>query len=390
MPPRSSFRPTIVALAALLSACNTPKTSVVAEPVEAAAIGAGASRSPGPSSTAAPTTAPSATASAALPAPSPAEAAKLLADAERCFADPSCDPAQAEAMYRRADDGGAPGVSCYQFYYGMDVHKDLPRARACFERVVAAQSGCHGSSPDLDRAYLAAMLIDAQGGPADPARATALFADCYADATVIGLSSEATQRAALAPDRTPLDFCEHVGGTTITIGQCAVLAGAKAKALGRRVDRELATKLDAESKRLAGKAREAWSKFADKQAEAVADRYRGGSIQSNAWKSAQNALEEKRIQALSHLFEYKPSPSADPAQAERDMEKAYREASDGDAQHKRLLGAARKAWTAYRDAEIAFYVQVFGDKLGKREVERDLKTTLTKQYQAELEDMQRP
>lgn len=377
MPTRS-----LVALALLaLAACNSPPApSAVAEPsivVSASAPPAGPSAAPAPTTT-------------ASPALSPTEAANLLASAEKCFADPACDPKQAEDMYRRADDAGAKDVSCFDFYYGIHVRQDLQRARACFERQVAAGGTCGGSSPDLSRAYLAAMLIDAQGGPADAARATALFTGCFADATVKGLGEEAPQRSALAPDRKPLDFCADIGGTTITIGQCEMVEARKAKGLQQRVDRELAAKLDAAGMALAGKAREAYRKFADKQGEAAADRYRGGSLQGNAWQGRQNALEKQRIEALAHLFAYKLGAGGDPARAERDLDKAYREAAEGDAQHKKLLGAARKAWNAYRDAEIALYVHVFGATMGKREVEQDVKAMLATRYKAELEDMLKP
>src|SRR5262249_52607864 len=76
-----------------------------------------------------------------------AEGAELLAKAEHCYASASCSMADAEALYRQADDKGATGVSCYRLYYGFGVAKDLPRARACFERHVASSHGCDGSSP---------------------------------------------------------------------------------------------------------------------------------------------------------------------------------------------------------------------------------------------------
>ncbi|MFT3773340.1 MAG: lysozyme inhibitor LprI family protein [Minicystis sp.] len=391
MYPRSFTTIAVTSILALLTACNST-TNVAAEPArDTSAAGASklAPHSAAADSASAPPATPPAPSTSPQPTLSPTEAANLVATAEKCFADPRCDPAPAEDMYRRAADAGAKDVNCYQFYYGLDVHQDLPRARACFERTVAATK-CDGSSPDLDRAYLAAMLIDAQGGPADPTRAMALFTGCYTDMTVQGLAEEAGKRAGLAPDRTLLDFCKDIGGTTITMRQCSSVDGLKVEAMNRRVKRELSTKLDDTGRVLEAKARAAWSAFADKQGQAYGDKYRGGTLQSGAWADHRNALERQRIEALLHLFEYKLSPGADPALADRDLEKTYREASDGDAEHKKLLGAARKAWTAYRDAEVAFYLHVFGEKLGKREVERDVKATLAKKYQADLEDIIRP
>lgn len=39
--------------------------------------------------------------------------------------------------------------SCFAFYYGMGVSRDLPRARACFIRHVEAEGACGGSSREL-------------------------------------------------------------------------------------------------------------------------------------------------------------------------------------------------------------------------------------------------
>jgi uncharacterized protein YecT (DUF1311 family) len=207
---------------------------------------------------------------------------------------------------------------------------------------------------------------------------------------VHGLQEEIPKRSAPAPDRKPLDFCDDIGGTTFSVGRCEAIEGRRAQALRQRVERDLHAKLDAKGMALATKARDAWSKFADKQGEAYADKYRDGSLQGNAWQGRQNALEKQRVEALAHLFDYKLGAGGDAAAAERDMEKAYRESAEGDARHKKLLGAARRAWTAYRDAEIALYVHVFGEKMGKREVERDVKAMLTSKYKAELEYMLQP
>lgn len=371
--------------------CNSPGVAALPEP---AGPSASAAAQPGAaaSSAAAPAPPPSASASAtaSAPPPSPEAAREMLARAEKCFLDLQCSPAQAEALYRGADDGGAPGVSCFAFYYGINVTRDLPRARACFERQVKAGPACNGSSPDLDRMMLASMLIDAQGGSAEPERAMALLAGCFEDASVQGIKEQAQKRRDLAPSREPLDFCKDEGGTTITIGQCHLVETQRLQANRLRVEREIAPRLDADGKRLSVKAQEAWSAFAAKQAEANADRYRGGSLQSNAQRSGQNELEQRRVEALSHLFEYRLSPGADPAAADRAVEGAYKEARQGDAHHAKLFEAARAAWKRYRDAEIALYVHLFGKGLGEREVKRDVQAMLTKGYQAILEDAVKP
>lgn len=373
------------ALAALaLTTCDPPAPTASPEPPRTASAAAPAGSSAAPP---APTTAPVTTARATASA---AEAARLLADAERCFADPACTNAQAEDLYRRADDAGA-GVSCFEFYYGGRVTRDLPRARACFTRKVAAARDCGGSSPDLDRLMLASMLIDAQGGPADPARAASLLAGCYADVSVQALGDEARQRKDLAPDRKPLDFCEAIGGTTLTIGQCELVKAERTKGREQRVARELHARLDAAGEKLAKKAGDAYAKFADLEGGAFADRYRDGSLHSNAWRGHQTEIESARLDALDHLFDYALGAGGAPAAAEKDLDKAYREVTaEGDATRKIAFSKARAAWLAYRDAEIALYVHVFGDKLGKREVTEDVKALLCKRYQAWLEQANRP
>lgn len=387
MPTNAAVSTIALASACLLTACNNPPATAVAEPARTATEEAP------PSAIAAPPSAVAAVPSATATPPgaasarvkkSPAEAKALLAAADKCLKDAACDPAKADALYRDADDAGAE-VSCFRFYYGIGVTQDLPRARACFERQAAAEP-CKGNSPLLVQAYLATMLVDGQGGPAEPARVKSVFADCYKDATAQALEEEADKRTLPSP----LDFCDKIGGTTITIGECHTLEGMRIEDLKRRVDRDVVAKLDPKGKQLADKARALHAKYADKEGEAGADKYRGGSIHSNAWKRRENELENQRVARLAHLFDYKLTPGADPAEAEKDLEKAYKEALDGDAQHKKVFADARRAWTAYRDAEIALYVHALGDKLGKREVETDVKAMLTREYTKELEDAIRP
>lgn len=353
----------------LLAACNSPS----------------AGTSPSPALSASPPAASAPPSASAL-----AEAGRdLLARARRCLASPQCSAAEAESLYRSADDAGAAGVSCFDFYYGIGIARDLPRARACFERKARDDKGCGGASPQLDRLYLAAMLVDAQGGDADPARATALFADCFADASVGGIRDEARKRASLAPSRAPLDFCKDIGGTTLTMGACHGIDAERSTAAKRRVERELGPRLDAESKQLADRARDLWSAFARLEGEAYSDKYRGGTLRQNAWAGHENELEQQRLEALAQLFDYRPA-GGDPRVAERDLEKAYRAAASGDADHQRLFAAAREAWKEYRGAEVALYLRLFGAQHGERPVQRDVTAMLARRYQALLEQAVKP
>jgi hypothetical protein len=160
MPPNAALLPLVLSSLLAASACNPVPPVIVAEPPPAEAA---------PLASAAPeVTAASAKVGGAQAPKTPVDGAALLAQAEKCLADPACDDATADALYRNADDAGAK-VDCFRFYYGIGVAKDPARARACFERQVQP-GGCEGSSPTLDRAYLATMLLDGQGGPAAPGR----------------------------------------------------------------------------------------------------------------------------------------------------------------------------------------------------------------------------
>jgi uncharacterized protein YecT (DUF1311 family) len=390
--------PLALALALASPACNPRSVTPTPDPAGPVPLSSSLASAPVPSASlpsasvasASPPPAASAPGGAARhPTATPAEAAELLAHAEKCLTDPTCTE-DGEALFRRADDMGAAGISCFRFYHGIGVAQDLPRARACFERQVARDPGCHGSSPDLERVVLAAMLIDAQGGPADAARAEALFTDCLKDGSVTGVLEEIPKRSQPDPTRAPLDFCKDIGGTTYSISRCHGVDHDRLLDQRVRVDRLLFPRLDPTGRQLAVKAREAWSVFADKEGAVHGDKYRGGSIQSNAWASHENELQKQRADAVAHLFDHKLSPGADPAAAARDLEKAYREACNEDATRKKLCGTARKAWTTYRDAEIALYVRALGASLGEKELTRDLTTTLTRAYAADLEDVMKP
>lgn len=332
----------------------------------------------------APTTTPAAPSAARPPAPPAvsALATKLEGQVVKCLADAACDAEQAASLVRRADEAGAGGMVCFAFYYGIDVPVDMPRARACFERDPASRCD-EGSSPGIELATLAAMLIDGQGGPADPDRARALLAGCYRDASVQGLQEEAEKRREPALYRAPLDFCKDVGGTTPTIAQCHGVDASRAASVAKRVAREMKTRLDAKGLELAGKARDAWAAYARRTAEVYGDMYRDGSLQSGAELSHRNELDQQRNEALAAFFDYKPTPGADPAEADRAVADAFK-AAPRDPQHKKLLEAARRAFDAYRNAEVALYVHAFGPTLGKAEVERDVRVRLAKGFEAEL------
>jgi uncharacterized protein YecT (DUF1311 family) len=331
-----------------------------------------------PAATAAPA------ASAAPPAAAPS-AAELLARAEKCIEDPTCSE-DAPALYRQADDANAPGLSCFRFYYGIGIEPDAARARSCFERHVVP-SGCGNSSPDLERLYLGTMLIDAQGGPADADRARRLFDGCFADIAVTGVLAEIPKHKTLDPKRKPLDFCRDIGGTTLSMGECASIGRDRAAAESAHAERAMFQKLDPPGKELAAKAREAFRAYSNKQSELFSDKYRGGTLRNNTWATHENMLQKARSKALERFSAYKPDATADPAKAERDLDQAYANVCKSDEERKKLCAASRQAWTTYRDAEAALYAHVHGAAFGADPVTRDVHAALTRKLQADLVDM---
>lgn len=279
--------------------------------------------------------------------------------------------------------------SCFAFYYGIDTPVNLPRARSCFEHEVVG--GCQGSSPGLSRAFLATMLLDAQGGASDPGRVSTLFADCYADNTVQALAEEVDKRKDLVVGRKPLDFCAEVGGTTLTIGECLSVERERIAATGRAIERAMSPKLGAEGRLLAAGAKRSFDAFVAKDAEACTDRYRQGSLWSNARVSHENALAKERNLALAGLFDYRPSEEPRLDGEERELARVFKEAADGDAEHRQLFESAHALWLAYRKAEVDLYVHVLGGTMfGKRDLERDVQAMLTQRYRVQLEEAMRP
>jgi uncharacterized protein YecT (DUF1311 family) len=371
------------ALLVALVACN-------GSPAPPAPVQAAPSAAPSVSATAAPPVAsasPAPTASSTKPG-TPADATALLQRATKCIEDPSCADDGA-ALFREAYEAHAKDVSCFRFYYGIGVPKDVTLARACFEREVALDK-CDGSSPDLDRLYLAAMRIDGVGGPAQPTTVEPLFTGCFHDVGVTGLLAEIAKRSHPDPKRVPIDFCEMIGGTTMTMGACLGLQHDRVVADRARVERQLFVTLGAEGKPLLVAASDAWSRFADKEGMVRGDVYRGGTMSSNASFGHEIELEKQRLEALAHFAEYKPNASANHGRAERDLSAAYRRACETDGERKKLCVDAKQAWSTYREAEVALYAHAFGGSTAAPDVTRDVRTTTTTRYAADLAEIMKP
>jgi hypothetical protein len=367
--------------AALVAVLALAPLACKAEPVTA---------SPEPVETATLTVSSAPAAAAPKPKVSPKDAAALLKRADDCLGDPTCTDDGA-ALYLAADDAGADDVYCYRFYYGAGVAKDLPRARACFERAVAKQPpGCNGS-PDLERAYLASMLIDGQGGDADPKRAEGLLGECFRDATVGGLEEQIKKRS-VPPvwQELPLDFCEDIGGTTFTMGRCRMMEMDRILLERTKVERALLAKLDKEAGKLEMKARDAWTSFAVEEAQAYSDGYRGGTLQPLAEMGDYTLLEKRRTQQMRELLDYTPRVTISAAEAEKNLEKAFAASCRKDAERKRLCANAKKAFVAYRDAEVALYVRVHGAAFGDRKVALDMRAWTAQSFANDLDDFDKP
>jgi len=312
-----------------------------------------------------------------------AGARPVVVDAERCFDTPSCPAATAVSLYLSADDAGAEGVSCFRFYYGIGLTRDWVRARACFRRQVTRQGSCDAGSPDLVRLFLASMLLDGQGGAADPSGAASLLGDCFEDAAVLALRTRMTTGA---PDgaRTPLDFCSDVGGTTLSMGECAAVGVERRRAEGQLAEKALDARLSAEERGTANRARATWRAYVQREAAFEADQFRGGSLQVTYELDLEMALDGERTAALAKLDAYHP-PGRIPNAPTSLLERTLQQARAGDSVHAGLCDTAMAAWKAYRDDEVALYVALFGVRFGASTVARDVENKLIVEQKIRLD-----
>jgi uncharacterized protein YecT (DUF1311 family) len=381
-------------IASTTAACRAADVPVpVAESAETSASALVSSDAP--PEPPAPTTAPSASVAPADPTRSvgatPLQGNDLVKKAEQCLDDPRCGLEDAARLFLQAADARATDMDCFRLYHGVGVPIDLPRARACFERSVSAEKGYRGSSPSLERLFLGSMLFDGQGGPRETERGKALFVDCFEDSSVSWLRQEADQRAADGdPSLDPLDFCDDIGGTTLSMQRCGALELNKAAFEAQKAMKALAPQLDAEGIVLARKAAAAWSTVAVKDAEEWSDIYRNGSIRSLIYLGRRAAREHDRAKALQSLFDYAPGQD-DPAIADKDLDREYRAAlASRDAEGKKLLVAAQAAWRTYRTAEVAFYRRALGKRRDEAAVARDITARLTRARIAALTEPREP
>ena len=236
------------------------------------------------------------------------------------------------------------------------------------------------------------MYLDAQGGPADLARARDLFTGCFKDAGVQQILEEVKARQAGKPQGThPLDFCDDIGGTTLDMQACQNVRATRMRSRAAEIEKNALARLDAQGSALYAKATEAFETFAKSDARRAADEYRGGSLSRVTFGQRQNELEDGRLAGLGKLFDYQPDATHDTrafAKADRSLNAAYQKALKGqDDEGRKILQTAQRAWITYRDAEAALYRYLFASKFGDSAVDIDVRTRLTLDRTKDLAQM---
>ena len=278
--------------------------------------------------------------------------------------------------------------ACFRLYYGAGVKRDLTRARACFEKEVPSRA-CNASPFHLDRLYLAAMYLDAQGGAADPGKARGLLSECFDDADIAELRQRTAARESAPPGQAgKLDFCESLAGTTRAGMSCSLLASLRIDTALGAVEKSVLARLDPPGRELYRKWKVAGDKFAQADAAAIFESVSPGALAPAASNDRVNEVHAQQVRDLQELFRYRLHPknnAAALAEAARVLLERYRQHLERDARAKVRESAVRaqEAWMAYRDATPVFYCEAL--KLaGCAAVATDLLTTLTERRIDEL------
>jgi hypothetical protein len=234
---------------------------------------------------------------------------------------------------------------------------------------------CNQTPFHLDRLYLAAMYLDAQGGAADPGKARGLLSECFDDADI----AELRQRTAGQTGK--LDFCESLVGTTGAGMSCSLLASLRIDTALGAVEKSVLARLDPPGRELYRKWKVAGDKFAQADAAAIFESVSPGALAPAASNDRVNEVHAQQVRDLQELFRHRLHPKNDApalAEAARALLERYRQQLERDARAKVRESAVRaqEAWMAYRDATPAFYCEAL--KLaGCAAVATDLLTTLT-------------
>ena len=341
-PRHPATRPFVLSAALLVAACasrpaDTAKRAVTVE-VTAPAVAA-----PPASIEATPT-------ASAEPSPTldAVRAKALLVERDRCLRDPSCSRTETARLTREAADLGAT-VDCALFYYGTVVPVDWQRARVCYQRQVLGSPGCGGSSPSLDRIQLGIMLLDGQGGPKlafDDIKP--FMGDCFDDASVESLKEPMPKE--------PVDFCTDIGGTTLSMNECAGGRIDRANLEHLLIRKDIAARIGKDALAKEENAASRFDRFSNAAADLVSDTWRGGTGRNFVFASEEESLIDQRNRALTTFA----APLAFASATDRaDVERAHRTlaqkaSQQADADRKKLLADAESAFAAWQSAEIAF------------------------------------
>jgi uncharacterized protein YecT (DUF1311 family) len=300
--------------------------------------------------TGSPTPAVSARQATVAPLPSASQAERDEADrrADSCWKDLTCAPAEARARTRAAVLAGAAHFGCEAAYQGVGMAADWPLARACLERELGGRS-CGDSSPSLERILLATMLLDGQGGPPEADRARALLGGCFQDASVGALLARV--ESGPSGEGKPLDFCQDLGGTTLSMNECGQVSAARLAREADVAEKELAARLDGPGRAALAGARAAWLEFGAADARLCADQARGGTMSGQLYVAHLASVSDARALAARGLLGGPPTPDAD---AGRALAKALATArSESDPERRALLDASQRAWVRTRASHVA-------------------------------------
>jgi uncharacterized protein YecT (DUF1311 family) len=295
------------------------------------------------------------------PAPRSAGVAKR---AEECLASPSCSAADAARLFVAAGDANDPSVDCFRFLDGMGTDRDLTRARACLEHR-AKTLECGGSSAGLEIAELAMMRIDGVGGASNVAAARALLAGCLDDVT----RSEILEHAA-AKERDPrtprVDFCKSLGGTTITSNECMARESKNADTKRELQVKAVAAALDDTGRKLFAGSEKAYDDYVTAMGAFVYEVYAQGTIRSAMLLGEEQGLKVGRARELADFprFVANGVSAREVEAAERDLATALAKVKTTTPAERDALEKTQRAWTIYRDADLALYEHVFGPRQG--------------------------
>ncbi|MGO8998115.1 MAG: lysozyme inhibitor LprI family protein [Polyangiaceae bacterium] len=298
--------------------------------------------------------------------------------ARACLADPMCPAAEAARLLIAADDAHDE-TDCYAFLDGAGTKRDLRRGRACLARWVGRR-GCEpGNSPGLHVAELAVMMIDGVAGERDIQAARALFAGCLEDGTVTGVLAHADAKEA-DPNTPPMDFCKDNGGTTLTTNDCmrrastleAIKSDLAAKAVARSLDGDEA------AQRLLVASTTAYEAYVTARDEYVYEANIEGTIRNAVAMNSEIELHQARAKDLSAFGAFVAAASSGPevTRAEHALAEALAAAKPDTPAEADKFKRAQAAWVQYRDADVAFYVRVFGAKQGEARVRQAMLTRL--------------